>query len=110
VLKPNGVCTITIPNIYEWRRVIWNIRHPNDMKEAHKKIDHKQAWDNLEFQSLCRLAEMKIKAVEYASLANRKHRKLWQLDLILKWIIPKALLHFHVKYVLTKESKSFGTL
>jgi hypothetical protein len=73
------------------------------MKDAHRQVDHKQAWDSPEFQSLCRQAKMEIKTVEYVSLANRKARKLWMLDPILALILPKALFHLHVKYTLTKQ-------
>ncbi|MEM1573310.1 MAG: methyltransferase domain-containing protein [Candidatus Methanomethylicaceae archaeon] len=106
VLADDGYIELSIPNLYEWRRILWNIRHPTKIRDVHKTIDHKQGWDGIEFQTLCNQVGLKVKDVQYLSLGNRRTRKLWFLDCLLKLILPPLLFHTHVKYTLVKDEKT----
>ncbi len=113
VLKDNGVIRLSVPNLYEWRRILWDIRNP---KKLHSKLIkdhenkqswdlHKQGWDSILFHVLCDQVGLEIKDVEYFSLGDRKKRQLWFFDPFLRVILPSALFHTHIRFTMTKSPR-----
>lgn len=95
-LKQNGKILLTIPNLWNWRRILRGILK----RISISRIDHKQGWDILELANLAHQAGLKIR--EYGWLDWYPKRMLRLLDIFDKFI-PTPFSKTHMYAVLEAE-------
>jgi len=98
VLKPDGEIVMTIPNIWEWRRIFSLLRHGIGLlHEVEYPDDHKQSWDLYELESLAIQVGLTISSAQWIDWYPRKEHKL---DPLLRRLLPSALFGKHLKVVM----------
>lgn len=97
VLKENGEITISVPNVWYWRRIVRTLIKQHKVLEKIPTSDHKQAWDVIEFHNLAYQAGLKITDVKWLDWYPKGKLKLEFLDWIFKFFPQVCFTHVMFK-------------
>ena len=99
VLKKEGTITVTIPNVWYWRKIFrcWLGQYFSRYKGLHAfGADHKQAWDIYEFERLSYQVGLKLDYVDWLDWYNlSRSKQIRTVEFLIRLALPKHLRYTH---------------